>query len=232
MFKESTFTYKKINNSVITILNVLKEHPFLSENEIMINAFGYNRNTTSESNKKYADMLRRALSNGTVERVKANVRGSRAKYFYYLPEVNVSSEVKLFRAVKEEKKKQESKGRGSQLMKDDSHVQLVVTHILYDLNKCEIDGETLDFIIDELGFGDYIDTKVINAIDSAFNKEIIRLFDEFLAFKGKIPFDQLKPEIDNFLQHKGIKPKPVELTEEELIRIAEEHLGEPVKLKK
>ena len=50
------------NNSIRQILEVLAEESFLTENEIFIRAFGYDRNYSSDSNKKYADMLRRGLA--------------------------------------------------------------------------------------------------------------------------------------------------------------------------
>jgi hypothetical protein len=72
------------NNTYKALIKTLNENPFLSENELMIEAFGYDRNTSSYSNKKYADMLRRAMRRGEIRRVKAKVEGCKAKYFYYL----------------------------------------------------------------------------------------------------------------------------------------------------
>lgn len=40
------------------IIDVLQGGVQLSENEIFIDAFGYNRNNNMHSNKKYAEMLR------------------------------------------------------------------------------------------------------------------------------------------------------------------------------
>ena len=50
------------NNSIKQILQVLSDFEFLTENEIFELAFGYYRNESSDSNKKYADMLRRGLA--------------------------------------------------------------------------------------------------------------------------------------------------------------------------
>jgi hypothetical protein len=75
---------KQPNNSHKSIIYTLNENPFLSENELMYEAFGYDRNSSCESNKKYADMLRRLLRQGLIKRVEANVEGCKAKYFYYL----------------------------------------------------------------------------------------------------------------------------------------------------
>ena len=83
----------KIYNSVNEMVDVLKKNPFLSENELTIAAFGYDRNRKFVSgglfyngaNKKYADMLRRGLRKGIIKRVEAKIRGKRAKFFYYIP---------------------------------------------------------------------------------------------------------------------------------------------------
>lgn len=53
---------KKKSNSIKQILEVLAKESFLTENEIFIRAFGYDRNCSSDANKKYADMLRRGLA--------------------------------------------------------------------------------------------------------------------------------------------------------------------------
>lgn len=81
-----TYPVKKYqpNNTYRALIKVLNDKPFLSENELMIEAFGYNRNTSCHSNKKYADMLRRTLQRGEIRRVEAKVEGCKAKYFYYL----------------------------------------------------------------------------------------------------------------------------------------------------
>jgi hypothetical protein len=74
-----------MNNSVNKMIDVLRKKPFLTENEITWAAFDYDRNTSRHSNKKYADMLRRGLTKGIIKRVEANVKGKRAKFFYYIP---------------------------------------------------------------------------------------------------------------------------------------------------
>ena len=57
------------NNSIIQILEVLEKSVFLTENEIFIEAFGYDRNFHTMSNKKYADMLRRGLAKKWITRM-------------------------------------------------------------------------------------------------------------------------------------------------------------------
>ena len=237
---------RKKPNSVKTIIELLKLDPFLSENEIMDKAFGYNRCVNWESNKKYADMLRRALDKGKVARVEASVAGSKSKYFYYIPECDQPHSITEHREVWNYidkfgnkvnfMERKETKQGESQLMKEDDSVHYIVWQCIEVLGDAEIDGETMDFIIEKLGFSDYIQTQIDNkvekiatqAIDSVLEKEVITLFEEFLTFKGKLPYDQLSKEIDEFLHHKCIKPKPIELTLEELIDIAEEKFGEPV----
>jgi hypothetical protein len=78
------FRVKK-NNSIKEMIDVLKSHPFITENELNKRAFGYDRNSTHLPNKKYADMLRRGLNKGTIQRIYCNVKDIRSKYFYYVP---------------------------------------------------------------------------------------------------------------------------------------------------
>ena len=60
---------------------------YTSESEIQENVFDYFRNETWESNKKYADLLRRAVSKGLVHRVKHKKGRSQFVYFV-VPENN------------------------------------------------------------------------------------------------------------------------------------------------
>ncbi len=76
---------RKKNNSIKQIIDTLHQISFITENEIMRVTFGYDRNNTCESNKKYADMLRRGLSKGIISRVRMDNLG-REKYFYFLTE--------------------------------------------------------------------------------------------------------------------------------------------------
>lgn len=77
---------RSTQNSVESMIDALRSEPFLSENELTTAAFGYDRNRSGHSNKKYADMLRRGLRKGIIKRVEANVKGKRAKFFYYIPD--------------------------------------------------------------------------------------------------------------------------------------------------
>lgn len=73
-------------NSIKEIIAVIKNHPFLPENEIMRQAFNYDRGTSWENNKKYAEMLRRGLEKGYYDRVRAkHPVWPRSEYFYFIP---------------------------------------------------------------------------------------------------------------------------------------------------
>ena len=70
------------NNSVNQMVKVLKEYGPLTENDVNKAAFGYDRNTSFESNKKYADMLRRGMRKGLIKRIDADP-SSRSQFLYY-----------------------------------------------------------------------------------------------------------------------------------------------------
>ena len=69
-------------NSVKTIVKVLQEVGPMTENEITKTAFGYDRNASYGSNKKYADMLRRGMKKGIIDRIEPAIN-SRAKFLYF-----------------------------------------------------------------------------------------------------------------------------------------------------
>jgi hypothetical protein len=72
--------------SVKEIVEFLIKNPFQTESEIQENVFDYFRNETWESNKKYADMLRRGLSKGLYKRFLWKKKNdSRNLYRYYVP---------------------------------------------------------------------------------------------------------------------------------------------------
>ena len=81
--------YDQPRNSVNQIVNYLKQNNFQTETEIQENVFDYFRNAPRqlESNKKYADLLRRAVDKGLVNRVKH--KKGRSQYVYFIvPENN------------------------------------------------------------------------------------------------------------------------------------------------
>ena len=71
-------------NSVKTMVQVLKEVGPMTEREIQMTCFGYDRNRTWKSNKKYADMLRRGLSKGIIARIKTYT-GNQSRFMYDVP---------------------------------------------------------------------------------------------------------------------------------------------------
>lgn len=73
-------------NSVKQIVEHLIKFPFQTESEIQEDLFGYYRNETWESNKKYADLLRRGLQKGLYKRFLWKKKSdSRNLYRYYVP---------------------------------------------------------------------------------------------------------------------------------------------------
>ncbi len=87
------------NNSVHEMVDALKRIGPMTETEIHKAAFGYDRNRSSQSNKKYADMLRRGLKKGIIDRMewpKDAIKHGRAQFIYYAtrtPEVECSAEL-------------------------------------------------------------------------------------------------------------------------------------------
>jgi len=69
-------------NSVNQIVDYLRQNNFQTESEIQENVFGYFRNAPGqlESNKKYADLLRRGVSKGLICRTEKKKNQSRFVY--------------------------------------------------------------------------------------------------------------------------------------------------------
>ena len=69
-------------NSVKQIVDYLKQNPNQTETEIQENVFGYYRYgyRQLESNKKYADLLRRGVAKGLIVRTEQKKNGSRFVY--------------------------------------------------------------------------------------------------------------------------------------------------------
>ena len=77
---------RKKSNSVHEMVDALKTIGPMTENEINKAAFGYDRNTTWHSNKKYADMLRRGMKKGLIDRMEwpSNaIKYGRDKFIYF-----------------------------------------------------------------------------------------------------------------------------------------------------
>jgi len=79
-----SYTTKRMVNQP-EIVDYLKNNPLRSENEIMYDLYGFYRGGI-ESNKKYADCLRRALDSGKIVRVEINNVNHKSRYFYFVPE--------------------------------------------------------------------------------------------------------------------------------------------------
>ena len=71
-------------NTQQDIIDTLESKPFLPETQLFKEAFGFDRNNSWASNKKYAELLRRTMKSGKVNRVEANVKGNKSRYFYYV----------------------------------------------------------------------------------------------------------------------------------------------------
>ena len=64
------------------IHNFILNNPGLTENQIMLKLYGFDRQNSKNSNKKYADRIRAVYYSGKINRVKAQtVDGKRYIYF-------------------------------------------------------------------------------------------------------------------------------------------------------
>ena len=93
-------------NSVKQMVSVLKQFGPMTENEITQTAFSYDRNLSYQSNKKYADMLRRGMKKGIIDRVeipsnainltRINTKPTRARFIYFAtkPEIEIPCSLK------------------------------------------------------------------------------------------------------------------------------------------
>jgi len=81
------------SNSVKQIVEFLDLTVCASENTIMKSVFGYDRNSTWMSNKKYAEMLRRGLRKGLYRRFESKFTGIRSRVFYYTGTIDEFEEV-------------------------------------------------------------------------------------------------------------------------------------------
>ena len=70
-------------NSVKEVVEYLKRNPMSTETEIQQGVWDYYRGSTWESNKKYADLLRRGLRKGLYSRVEIE-NSRRSKFFYFI----------------------------------------------------------------------------------------------------------------------------------------------------
>mgnify|MGYP003127094237 FL=1 len=87
----------KTQNSVQDMVEVLKVHGAMTEKQISTKAFGYTRGASFGSNKKYADMLRRGMLKGIIDRVELKNASTRAKFIYFAtkPEIQIECSAAL-----------------------------------------------------------------------------------------------------------------------------------------
>lgn len=69
--------------SVKEIVNFLKTTNYKTEGQIQEQVFGYYRTSSTFSNKKYADMLRRGLDKGLIKRILWKKKSDSRKLYYY-----------------------------------------------------------------------------------------------------------------------------------------------------
>jgi hypothetical protein len=79
-YSRTKMVKRMVNQEEIT--EYVKHNPGKTENQIMENVYGYYRNDTWESNKKYADCLRRALHSNKISRIKSNTKEG-IRYIYF-----------------------------------------------------------------------------------------------------------------------------------------------------
>ena len=84
-FRTSRFGIKKRIVNQDEIIDFLKRNPGCSENTIMASVYGFFRKTSRESNKKYADCLRRALDSGKIRR--EEVKGKSYRFIYFINDI-------------------------------------------------------------------------------------------------------------------------------------------------
>ena len=73
-------TQRIVNQEEIT--EFVSKNPGKTENEIMNSLYGYDRNTSWRSNKKYADCLRRTLRSGKIFRKEVKKRNKKTFVYF------------------------------------------------------------------------------------------------------------------------------------------------------
>jgi hypothetical protein len=162
------------------IVDYIKDNPGESENQIMYEIYGYDRNSTWESNKKYADCLRRALHSGKIRREEV----SKNRFVYYIndlpkvePKNNIvySSQIKNNNMIKLESK--------LLMLTLSSDVQVGPLKATLEAQVCSC-GDTIDIDFSDIDNVTYNDVPVHNF--RAFrnmNKEFGIDYDSILGFE-------------------------------------------------
>ena len=77
---------KMRRNKQADLIEALEWTPLLSETELIGQTWGYWRGVSPGSNKKYADIVRRAVKSGLIARTEIHIKGERNYIWYYQPD--------------------------------------------------------------------------------------------------------------------------------------------------
>jgi hypothetical protein len=164
------------------IVDYIKNNPGQSENEIMYEVYDYDRNSTWESNKKYADCLRRALHSGKIRREEV----SKNRFIYFindLPKVEPKNDFVYLSKLKSKNMNQIKVVNKSVLLNLETEVQVGPLKATLEAMICSCDGQ-IDIEFSNIENVSYNDVPVYNF--RAFrnmNKEYGIDYDSILGFE-------------------------------------------------
>ena len=164
------------------IVDYIKNNPGQSENQIMYDVYGYDRNSTWESNKKYADCLRRALHSGKIRREEV----SKNRFIYFindLPKVEPKNDFVYLSKLKNKNMNQIKVVNRSVLLNLETEVQVGPLKATLEAMICSCDGQ-IDIEFSNIENVSYNDVPVYNF--RAFrnmNKEYGIDYDSILGFE-------------------------------------------------
>jgi hypothetical protein len=164
------------------IVDFIKNNPGQSENEIMYEVYDYDRNSTWESNKKYADCLRRALHSGKIRREEV----SKNRFIYFindLPKVEPKNDFVYLSKLKNKNMNQIKVVNKSVLLNLETEVQVGPLKATLEAMICSCDGQ-IDIEFSNIENVSYNDVPVYNF--RAFrnmNKEYGIDYDSILGFE-------------------------------------------------
>ena len=147
-FRTNRFGIKRRIVNQDEIIDFLKRNPGCSENEIMENVYNFHRKTSRESNKKYADCLRRALDSGKIRR--EEVKGKSYRFIYFindLPKVEPKKDIVYSSQIKNDNNMNKIKvGKKSVLLSLETEVQVGPLKATLEAMICSCDGQIdIDF---------------------------------------------------------------------------------------
>jgi hypothetical protein len=164
------------------IVDYIKNNPGQSENEIMYEVYDYDRNSTWESNKKYADCLRRALHSGKIRREEV----SKNRFIYFindLPKVEIKNDFVYLSKLKSKNMNQIKVVNKSVLLNLETEVQVGPLKATLEAIVISCDGQ-IDIEFSNIENVSYNDVPVYNF--RAFrnmNKEYGIDYDSILGFE-------------------------------------------------